>query len=226
MSSQTESPEPRSRGAGNDPSRESTVSPAVAYFAKVPAPGRVKTRLCPPLTHDEAAALYGAFLRQVVRPVGGCATFLYGWPEDELSQLIVQLPGLEGGDIEVRPQRGEDLWARMNQCYAELFEAGHRPVVIRNTDSPDLEEDLVQRAVAAVRPGRVALGPDPGGGFYLLALDRPRPELLRGLDEGADTVRAATERRIAELGLEVEILPERADVDTYDDLLKLWAARR
>lgn len=38
------------------------LKPALAIMAKEPAPGRTKTRLCPPLTVQQAAALYEALL--------------------------------------------------------------------------------------------------------------------------------------------------------------------
>ena len=118
------------------PRKESdpTASPAVVYFAKVPRPGQVKTRLCPPLTPTEAAHLYVAFLRELLVPVAGARTLVYGWPADGLEELRPLVP--EG--LELRPQDGDDLFARMATCFEELFREGHGPVLIRNTDSPDL----------------------------------------------------------------------------------------
>lgn len=204
--------------------------PAAVYFAKAPVPGAVKTRLCPPLTTEEACALYEVFLGRVVHPVPGARTLVYGWPGGELDRLRATVPGLvpvAGGAraIELRPQVGADLWARMIDCFAGLFAEGHRPVVIRNTDSPDLEMELVTEAIERCEMGTVVLGPDLGGGYYLVALAAPCPELFAGLDEGASTVFEATRRRAGELGLRVEILPERPDVDTFEDLVSMWRRR-
>ena len=44
---------------------------AIAIMAKQPEPGKVKTRLCPPLTPREAADLYGAFLLDTVGLASG-----------------------------------------------------------------------------------------------------------------------------------------------------------
>ena len=217
MSPQTES---------GEPSSVDTRTPAVVYFAKAPIAGLVKTRLCPPLTTDEAAALYGAFLRQVVRKVPGARTLVYGWPGEHLDHLAASLPEKfwEEG-IELRPQNGADLWERMQNCFAELFREGHGVIVLRNTDSPDLPTERVREAVAAAEPGAVVLGPDTGGGYYLVALGAPCPGLFEDLDEGAPTVFEATVRRAEDLGLRVRTLAEHPDVDTFEDLLALWRRR-
>jgi glycosyltransferase A (GT-A) superfamily protein (DUF2064 family) len=146
-------------------------------------------------------------------------TYCYGWPPDRLDEL----PVADG--VVVRPQRGTDLWSRMSACFEELFAAGHHVVVIRNTDSPDLPASRVHAAVAAAAPGRVVLGPDRGGGYYLIALASPCTELFDGAEEGAATVFAHTAQRARGLGLEVVALPEEPDVDRYEDLLALWRAR-
>ncbi len=197
------------------------TGPALCYFAKVPQPGLVKTRLCPPLTPAEAAGLYRGFLSDVLRPVGPGRSYVYGYPAAQVDELVPLVPI----GCELRPQRGEDLWDRLIACFAELFAAGHEAVVVRNTDSPDLSVDLVERALELCGPGRVVLGPDRGGGYYLIGLAAPQPELFAGLDEGAATVFAATVARAAALGLEVVELEPQTDVDVYADLLALWQGR-
>jgi rSAM/selenodomain-associated transferase 1 len=193
----------------------------VVYFAKVPRPGLVKTRLCPPLTPAEAAALYGAFLSELLVPVPGARSLVYGWPASELEGLS----GFLGPGLELRPQEGDDLWQRMERCFDQLLREGHGPVLIRNTDSPDLPLERIEEALAQARPGRVVLGPDRGGGYYLVALGAPCGALFTGLEEGTATVFEETRRRAEQLGLETVILPVESDVDRYEDLLALWRAR-
>jgi len=193
----------------------------VVYFAKLPVPGHVKTRLVPPLTPVEAAALYGAFLRQSVVPIAGAHTYLYGWPAERLAEFSDYIQS----GIELRPQCGENLFARIITCFDQLFAAGHSPVLIRNTDSPDLPVAVVVEALRRCRPGTAVLGPDEGGGYYLVALSERQPELFApsaGADEG-QYERAA--QRARDLGLAVETLPRHRDVDSYDDLLAMWRAR-
>ncbi len=193
----------------------------MALFGKAPRPGLVKTRLCPPLTPIEAAALYGAFLRQAVVPHPGATTYLYGAPADAIDELE---PYLQKGVV-LRPQVGQDLWGRLAACFAELFAAGHDRVLVRNTDSPDLPRVRIDEALAACRTDRVVLGPDAGGGYYLMALAAPAAGLFDLGAVAAHEVLARTCARAAALGLDVLRLSTERDVDTYDDLLALWAAR-
>ena len=210
MGVQTDSSSPGSRG------------PAVVYFAKVPAPGRVKTRLVPPLTEIEAALLYAAFLMERIVPVEGARTLVYGWPEEDLAELRPMVPP----GIEVRPQHGADLWERMRACLAELLAEGHQPVVIRNTDSPDLPPERVREAIERSAEGVVVLGPDDGGGYYLVSLCSACPELFDGSEEGSASVFAHTMARATDLGLRVEVLAVESDVDTFNDLVRMWRRRR
>lgn len=193
----------------------------MVYFAKSPLAGRVKTRLCPPLRPAEAAALYGAFLQDGVRPVPGARTLVYGWPPDDLDRLASWI----GCGLELRPQHGDDLWERLAACVRELLGEGHACVVVRNTDSPDLPVVRVQEAIAAAAPGRVVLGPDQRGGFYLIAVSAPCDDLLLGLPEGDDAVLRRVRRRAQELGLELVQLTPELDVDTFEDLMALWRSR-
>jgi rSAM/selenodomain-associated transferase 1 len=195
--------------------------PAVVYFGKLPRPGLVKTRLCPPLTPLEAASLYGAFLREIVVPVPGARTLFYGHPPEAAAAFSTLVPA----GVEVRPQVGAGLWERLARCFRELFDEGHERVVVRGTDAPDLPRERVLEALARTRPGRVVLGPDFGGGFYLVGLPRGAPDLLPGDDVPAERVLQATIDRAHGLGLETELLAAERDVDTFDDLLALWRDR-
>ena len=193
----------------------------MVYFAKAPRQGQVKTRLCPPLTPAEAAGLYGAFLRDLLVPVQDARTLVYGWPADGLGELRPLVPN----ELALRPQRGEDLFERMAACFAELFQEGHRPVLIRNTDSPDLPMQRITVALERCQPGHVVLGPDLGGGYYLIALAEPCPQLFQGVAGGDYGDFQSLRQRAEQLGLQVEELPAERDVDTFQDLLQMWRDR-
>lgn len=216
-------PQTQDEASGSLPDRPGAraAGPALVYFAKVPVAGRVKTRLCPPLTPAEAAGLYRGFLADVLRPFDGVRGYVYAWPETEFDAMR----GLVPEELDLRPQRGEGLWQRMQNCFDELFAAGHDRVVLRGTDSPDVPRSDIERALARSGPGRVVLGPDPGGGYYLVGLGAPRPELFGVALEGGATVFDATCAAVRSAGLELEILPEHRDVDDYDDLIALWSER-
>jgi hypothetical protein len=75
----------------------------IAIMAKASAPGRTKTRLVPPLTFDEAAAINTAFLQDIVGNVllagqhagiAGYAAFAPRGSEDFFSRILPPAIGL------------------------------------------------------------------------------------------------------------------------------------
>lgn len=209
-------------GAGG--SGEAGAGPVLALFAKAPRPGMVKTRLCPPLRPAEAAGLYAGWLRELLRPVAGVRTCCFGWPAEALAELAQ----LAADGVELHPQQGDGLWPRMANCFRTLFAAGHDRVVLRGTDSPDVPAEAITTALRQARPDRVVLGPDAGGGFYLIGLAAPCPHVDRLLAEPGGLPGQAFSRVVARarsLGLEVVDLPLGRDVDTHADLQALWRER-
>lgn len=199
--------------------------PALIVFAKVPAPGRVKTRLCPPLAPAEAAALYEAFLRDaldryaaLVRAPGGPAVRLY-------------LAG-EGGDdlapagVETRRQRGDGLGERMLRAFVETFAAGHDRAVVVGTDHPTLPTDFFGIALEQLAtPLTAVLGPSDDGGYYLLGLNEVVPDLF-DMAYSHDAVFDDTLERAAAAGLTPVVLPAHYDVDDGAALARLAAEWR
>lgn len=201
-------------------------SDRLLLFAKIPEPGRVKTRLCPPLDAGEAAGLYEGFLRDVLeqslrlRRQGVEVELHYcGGEEADLPPWVRRFE-----DLRCRGQEGEGLGARMRSAFERAFSEGARRVVLRNTDSPLLAEEHVLEAFRSLgAPGvDLVLGPDLGGGYYLVGLTR----LLEGLFEleslgshsQAETVLERTRIRALDQGHTVCLLPEAGDVDLPSDL--------
>ena len=117
-------------------------------------------------------------------------------------------------------QRGDDLTERMAAVFGELFAAGYRRIVMRNSDSPHLPSHLLQDALHALRGG-VVLGPDLDGGYYLVGMDVPAKGVFpRTMSHGS--VLTQTRTNAEQAGHAVALLPEFLDVDTPDDLLTFW----
>lgn len=92
--------------------------------------------------------------------------------------------------------------------------------MIRNSDSPDLPGLLVLEAQEILANGRaqVVLGPCPDGGYYLVGLRTPQPQLFQGINWSSPTVLADTLAQAGRLGLAVHLLPSWLDIDTLADL--------
>jgi rSAM/selenodomain-associated transferase 1 len=117
-------------------------------------------------------------------------------------------------------QRGDDLGARMAAAFEAAFERGARRAVIVGSDVPALSSEHVLRSLSLLDTHDVALGPARDGGYYLLALDRPRPGLFEGVPWSTAGVLRATIDHADGQGLRVGLLEELGDLDTPDDLLR------
>jgi rSAM/selenodomain-associated transferase 1 len=197
---------------------------AVAIMAKVPRPGAVKTRLCPPLLAGEAAALYRCFLLDKIASVGALADahpVIAYTPEDAQAEVAALAPGFA-----LVAQRGPDLGARLYATLGSLLGAGHRAAIAVDSDTPTLPLDFLQRAVDLLsRPGPdVVLGPTEDGGYYLIGVRAAHRELFEDVPWSTSVVLEVTLRRAANAGLETASLPTWFDVDTAEDLERLRAS--
>lgn len=201
---------------------------ALVLFAKAPIPGQVKTRLCPPLTDDEASSLHGSFVLDSLER--SKAAIYQG--KLALDRFIACAPSAEHVFFKILGERhgvglldqvGDDLGARMHQASADLFARGYQRVLILGTDLPSLPLTVYAEALRLLDRHDVVLGPAEDGGYYALGLTRPTPALFEGMAWSTSTVSADTLARAASLGLTVGQLPRWRDVDTVEDLQALIA---
>jgi len=201
---------------------------AVILMAKAPLPGLVKTRLCPPLTRANAAALYACLLKDTAAELSRLArTRRY---------LFFSPPGSEGlfhrdpfsGFVRV-PQTGKDLGQRMAAAFETTFARGCTRVALVGADCPTLSAPLVRAAFRELASSAgTVFGPCNDGGFYLIALSSHTPSLFRGVTWGTDTVLSEVSRRCRAAGVPYSLLPAGFDIDDADDVASLarWARTR
>jgi rSAM/selenodomain-associated transferase 1 len=178
-------------------------------IAKEPRPGRVKTRLCPPLTHAQAARLAAAALADTLATVATLPA----------RRRVLVLDGAPGAWLpsgyRVRRQVGDGLDERLAAAFAGC--AG--PTLLVGMDTPQLDAALLAPALAddAWTRHDAWFGPANDGGFWALGLARPDPELLRGVPMSLPTTGTEQLRRLRAAGLRVGMLPTLTDVDTVAD---------
>jgi uncharacterized protein len=189
-------------------------------IAKAPQAGRVKTRLVPPLTPREAAAVYEASLHDVVAGAaasGGAVHIVYDDCPGAAAYFERAFPA-----VPREPQSAGDLGARLAHAFSSAFVTGANVAVAIGADSPTLPASHLAQALAATRETGVALGPADDGGYYLLGLRRdawPGAEgLFRDVPWSTNAVFEWTVRRAARSGLSVHRLPRWYDIDRIDDL--------
>jgi rSAM/selenodomain-associated transferase 1 len=194
-------------------------------MAKAPQPGVTKTRLCPPLTADEAARLAGAFIRDTILTVARadiCPRIMCrGAAEQEALRELV------GDATSVSMQRGVGLGDALEGAFREGLEDGFAAVAVVGADSPTLPDDILREAFRAVASGNdVVLGPAEDGGYYLLAASAVHPALFRDMRWSTADVAQETLRRSRALGLRTHVLPGWYDVDDSRSLGVLRAELR
>jgi hypothetical protein len=195
---------------------------ALLVVAKQPTAGRVKTRLCPPLDGRTAAALYSAFLGDVLdvmRQVSGVQRTIAYLPEDADGYFAALAP-----DMAHEPQIGADLGERLDHLLTSALHTGARQAVVMSSDCPTLPAAFVAEAFTRLDgPVDVVLGPSDDGGYYLIGLKQPQPRLLREVRMSTAAVLSDTLALADAIGLRVALLPPWYDVDTVEDLERLRA---
>ena len=196
---------------------------ALVLFAKAPIPGQVKTRLCPPLTPDEAASLHGSFvLDSLERSKAAIQQQKLSLDRalacaPSAAHVFFKILGERHG-VRLLDQVGEDLGARMQLAASTLFAEGYRRLLLVGTDLPSLPLSIYRDALAQLDRHPVVLGPALDGGYYLLGLRQPASELFDRIPWSTAEVLKATVARAETAGLTVGQLQPWRDVDTIEDL--------
>jgi len=192
---------------------------ALLIFAKQPVPGKVKTRLSPPLLPEEAAGLYLCMLGDVLSRAAtlpDVEKFLFfDGGDDALEYFRGRCPAMT-----CIPQRGKELGERMENALREVFSMGNGAAVVIGTDSPDLPLAFIASAFARLEQGEngVVVGPSEDGGYYLVGMARLHRRLFRNIPWSSDRVMEETLKSAADAEIAVSLLPLWRDVDTETDL--------
>jgi uncharacterized protein len=195
---------------------------AIGIVCKAPQPGRSKTRLAHAVGGAAACELSACFLRDVAAAIEAVPEMLgrrgYG---------VYAPAGTEGIMRQLLPpgfglllQAGDDLGHVLIGATRAFLSARHDCMLLVNGDSPTLPPRLLTQAIEILRqPGdHMVLGPASDGGYYLIGLKHPHPQLFERIAWGTDSVARATCERAAEIGLATTLLAEWYDVDDVQTL--------
>ena len=189
------------------------MRPVIILFAKAPIPGRVKTRLVPPLTSEQAAKLHTAMV----------------WDTLELLQQ------LRGVDIELHTDIATDAWTmagvakriqsegdlglKMLKAMEAALAAGHDRAMIAGSDSPALPLDHLEELLAAEED--VALGPTEDGGYYAVSCRKVQNGMFDGVQWSTQRTLDQTVEAVRRSGFSVRLGRPWFDIDTPRDLARL-----
>ena len=207
---------------------------ALGIMTKAPRAGTVKTRLQPPLTPEEAAALNTCFLRDTASAIveasrnpdlllatrimaRGIAIFTPPGTETDYTQILP-------AEFNLLPQRGTDFGERLTNAVEDLLEIGFESCCLINSDSPTVTAEAFRSAAYSLHTKsdrRLMLGFSDDGGYYLIGMKKPYRRVFEEIDWSTERVFAQTVERAREIGLEIERLPTFFDIDEPAALRRL-----
>jgi rSAM/selenodomain-associated transferase 2/rSAM/selenodomain-associated transferase 1 len=194
---------------------------ALVMMARAPSDARGKSRLTRDVPGDHLelrrAILLDTF--DAVARIREADLFVAFEPAEALAEF----QSLVGGAAGLLPQRGDTLGERMHNVFADLFGRGYSNVVMVGSDVPTLPPVYVEQAFDGLREHRrqVVIGPATDGGYYLIGLSRPCPELFLSIPWSTPEVLSATLSAAEKLRLSAALTPEWYDVDDVADLRRV-----
>jgi hypothetical protein len=199
---------------------------ALAVMTKAPRAGTVKTRLIPPLTAKEAAALNVCFLSDITTAIqrsaettglsAGVAVYTPAGAEESYRGILPT-------DFFLIAQRGVGFGERLRFAVQDLLDVGFVSVCLINSDSPTVPFSVFTEATEVLaQPGdRLVLGPSDDGGYYLIGLKRLHVHVFEMIDWSTEKVLEQTIARARAIDLDVHLLPSWFDVDDRATLQRL-----
>ena len=195
------------------------VGPAALVMAKAPRAGEVKTRLEPLLGPEGCARLQARLLARAAgwaAEVAPGAAFVAFTPDDALAEVGDLVPA--GTDL--FPQEGDDLGERLAAATGRVLAMHDGPLLTVGTDLATLEPRHAAAALEDLADGiEITFGPAFDGGYYLIGMREPHPEVfaLPSEEWGGPRVLQLSLRAAAEAGLSLGMLRGERDLDTPAD---------
>jgi len=186
----------------------------VLVMAKAPVAGQVKTRLCPPCSPVEAAALAEAALADTLEAVAGCGA----------TRRVLALDGAPGPWLPPGFRIVPQVAGAFDRRLAHAWAIAGGPGVQIGMDTPQVTAADLDHALGSLDATESALGFAVDGGWWAIGLRQPHPDAFHGLPMSTERTGRAQFARLISLGLDVTLLPTLVDLDTVDDLSAVAAA--
>lgn len=195
----------------------------LVVVAKAPVPGKVKTRLIPHFTPEAAADLYRCFLQDRITTIDtlkGVDLAIAYTPADAKDMFA---PFSRNG-ICLFSQNGKDLGERLNNIFVEKLADSYDAVSVIDSDTPDLPQSTILESFNRLLSNQtdVVFGPCHDGGYYLVGMRKPHPELFVDIPWSTEKVLSNTLERAKKLDVKTDLLPWWNDLDTFEDLVVFY----
>lgn len=191
-------------------------NPSVIVFLKAPVPGQVKTRLARNIGPEPAMQAYKTMAEGQLERIGDVFPLeVHFAPRDAEPRMKEWL----GEQHALYPQCGGDLGERLQEAIASAHERNQAPIICIGGDCPSLNSEHLNEAADALAQGTdLVIGPSEDGGYYLIGLRKPFPQLLAGIPWSSSETLEATIARAKTLGLSIHLLEALYDVDELPEL--------
>lgn len=183
-------------------------------FVKNPILGNVKTRLAKSIGNTAALTVYKqllAYTMQITKPLNVCKQVYY-------DNFIDNNDIWDNSLYAKKMQEGNNLGQKMNNAFKAGFENGYNFIVIIGSDIFDLNACIIEKAFNALKTHEVVFGPAEDGGYYLLGLQYPIPQLFENKQWSTNSVLKDSLLDVADK--KIFFLPTLNDIDTIEDLNK------
>ena len=185
---------------------------ALIVFQKNGILGKVKTRLAATLGDQAALDIYRKLIsitHEEIRELSKTDVHLFFSENNEI-------PGV-AFPYEAHIQEGNDLGEKMANAFEKLFLRGYKKILIIGTDCPWLKKEHLEEAFKSLDSHKVVFGPAMDGGYYLLGMKEPRPELFSGIPWSTDKVLQLSIEKLQSQGVSFDFTDQLSDVDTAED---------
>jgi rSAM/selenodomain-associated transferase 1 len=191
----------------------------LGFFAKFPEPGKVKTRLAKDIGPDAAADVCRSIAEYVLKRTSpadsGFRRIIFYAPDAMRQRFREWMPG----EV-LRTQSGDDVGERMDNALKELFDLGAEKAIVVGSDIPGLHRGIIEQAFQKLDSCDVVIGPAMDGGYYLVGMKSPHPEIFRNVAWGTEKVFEETVTIIEKTGLSFGVVSTLFDVDDLDDFIR------
>ncbi len=196
-------------------------------FLKYPEPGKVKTRLAKDMGHEKACLLYKVLAENVIKNVfpknqSAYDVHIFFTPADKKKEIRAWVDPLTGctpgGGAHYIPQEGANLGERMHNAFQHVFRILPCNAIVIGTDCPGIDAPLIEHAFELLREKDIVIGPCRDGGYYLLGMSKPAPDLFADISWSTNRVFVQTMERVQTNKLSCAMLRTLTDIDTKEDL--------
>ena len=195
------------------------MKPHLVILTRYPEPHKTKTRLIPALGPEGAARLQREMTLHTIDNARefahrSCAAVEVRFEGGDAKKMQTCF----GNSVLYRPQGPGDLGCRLQRAFAEASSGGANRIIVIGADCPEITPALIAEAHECLATHDLVLGPARDGGYYLIGLRKPAPQLFQDIPWGSERVLDETVRRASELSMTVSLLKTLSDVDRPEDL--------